>query len=401
MNILFISLANISSLHDRGIYPDLLRELNRRGHHIYCISPVEGYLNKPTCLLRQHEATILQLRIGNIQKTKNKIEKGISTLIIGHQTVKAIKKYFSKIRFDLILYPTPPITFSGAVQYVKKRDGAKAYLLLKDIFPQNAVDLGMIKRGGLSHRFFLRKERELYRISDYIGCMSSANVIYLLQHNPYIASSKVEICPNSIEPSPPKITDKAAFKKEHKIPEAAVVFLYGGNLGKMQDIPFIIRCLERNINRPDRFFIICGDGTDFNLLKEFVEVRNPANILLWRTLPRKDFENIAACCDVGMIFLNHRCTIPNFPSRLLSYLDNALPVLVCTDQATDVGQISVDKDFGWRCESNDEESFTVLVDCIIVRKSELRGHGESGRKYLEENYTVSKSADTILMRITG
>ena len=73
-------------------------------------------------------------------------------------------------------------TFKKVIDYFKKRDNATTFLLLKDIFPQNAVDLGILsKRGvkGIIYRFFRKKERDLYRISDYIGCMSPANVAYV------------------------------------------------------------------------------------------------------------------------------------------------------------------------------------------------------------------------------
>ena len=91
------------------------------------------------------------------------------------------------MKFDLVLYSTPPITLQKAVSYVKNRDGAATYLLLKDIFPQNALDLGMLKKTGvkgLFYRYFKNKEIKLYVVSDYIGCMSEANVEFLLKHNP-------------------------------------------------------------------------------------------------------------------------------------------------------------------------------------------------------------------------
>ena len=73
------------------------------------------------------------------------------------------------------------------------------YLLLKDIFPQNAVDLGMFSKGGLLYRMFRKKEERLYQLSDYIGCMSPANVDYILRHNREVDIHRVEVCPNSIE----------------------------------------------------------------------------------------------------------------------------------------------------------------------------------------------------------
>ena len=106
MRILFISLLDFDSLSERNIYTDLLREFVKNGHYVYCISPVERRTKVQTQL--KEDGHILKLRIGNTQKT-NILEKGISTLLIEPQFIHAIKKYFSKIKFDLILYSTPPL----------------------------------------------------------------------------------------------------------------------------------------------------------------------------------------------------------------------------------------------------------------------------------------------------
>ena len=201
MNILFLTLADIRTINMPGIYTDLLREFAKNGHHMYVVSPFERRLKQQTHAIREDNSTILQIAIGNTQKT-NIIEKGISTILIEPITMNGVKKYFADIHFDLVIYSTPPISFVGAIEYVKKRDNARTYLLLKDIFPQNAVDLGMLSKKGLKgllYRYFRNLEKLLYRVSDRIGCMSEANVKFVLENNPEIDASRVEVCPNSIE----------------------------------------------------------------------------------------------------------------------------------------------------------------------------------------------------------
>jgi hypothetical protein len=109
MNILFLTLVEFESIQVRNIYTDLLREFVKSGHHVYVISPVEKRQNQATHLMEEENATILRLKIGNTQKT-NIIEKGISTIMIEPIFKKAVKQYFSNVKFDLVLYSTPPIT---------------------------------------------------------------------------------------------------------------------------------------------------------------------------------------------------------------------------------------------------------------------------------------------------
>nr|WP_305118314.1 glycosyltransferase family 4 protein [uncultured Acetatifactor sp.] len=357
---------------------------------IYAVSPVEKRHGKTTHVVREKNAIILRLQIGNTQKT-NIIEKGISTVLIEPAYKKAIRQYFSDVKFDLILYSTPPITLVGAIEYVKKRDGAKTYLLLKDIFPQNAVDIGMMSTTGIKgllYRHFRRQEKKLYLLSDRIGCMSPANVQYVIEHNPEIAFNVVEVCPNSIDIIDKSVDDKTRIRIRHKynIPLNKRVFVYGGNLGKPQGIPFLIDCIEKCKDIYDVFFLIVGSGTDYQLIHDYVEREKPSNILLMSRLPKEDYDAMVGACDVGLIFLDHRFTIPNFPSRLLAYMQAKLPVLAVTDSNTDIGKIIVDGGFGWWCESNDSDRVRTNIDKLVFEN--LQEKGELGFRYLTENYSV-------------
>ena len=395
MNILFMSLLDFNSFDENNIYCDLLREFIKNGNDVYCISPVERKRDIETHF--EENGRLLKLKIGNIQKT-NIIEKGISTFLIEHQYINAIKKYFSGIKFDLVLYSTPPITFCKAVEFVKKRDSAKTYLMLKDIFPQNAVDLGIISKTGIKsilYKYFIKKEKKLYSLSDRIGCMSQANVDYVLKHNPEIVPEKVEICQNCIDVQDLHLTEEGRLKTREKygLPKDKKIFIYGGNLGRPQDIPFIVECIKKCSDMENVYFVIAGSGTDRHFLEKYVEEFKPEHIKLFNQIPKEEYDKMIACCDVGLVFLDHRFTIPNFPSRLLSYMQAGLPVLACTDTNTDIGKIIVDGGFGWWCSSDNIDDFCVVVnECC---KIDISRTGIKSFEYLFEHYSVQKIFKTV------
>ena len=369
MNLLFLTVVNINSLEESGIYQDMLREFVARGDQVYVVSPNERKYKAGTRLLETHHCHLLKVRTLNQQKCSF-IEKGFGTLLLEYQYIHAIKKYFSNVKFDLILYSTPPVTLSKVVQFVKERDNAKTYLLLKDIFPQNAVDLGMMKTNGLKgflYRYFRKKEKNLYAISDKIGCMSPANCQYVLDHNPEISHEKVEVCPNCCQIKNILLTadERLAMRRKYDLPLDKKIFVYGGNLGRPQGIPFIIDCLRSQLENQKVFFLIIGNGTEFYRLKEFFETARPINMKLMEQLPKEEFDCLIAACDVGLIFLDYRFTIPNFPSRLLSYLQAGLPVLACTDTSTDIGEILEQNHLGWKCDSKSIQQFSEKVENAI------------------------------------
>lgn len=396
MNVLFLSIAEFDSIYQRELYPDLLREFMNNGHEIYVVSTSERRNKEQTRIINENHCHILKVKVGNITKS-GMIEKGIATLLIESQFKNAILKYFYNIKFDLILYSTPPITLANTISFVKKRDNARTYLLLKDIFPQNAVDIGILSKTGIKgiiYRIFRKKEKKLYQISDYIGCMSPANVEYVKQNNPEIDDYKVEVCPNCIQIVDKSINDEERknIRNKYDIPIEKKTFVYGGNLGKPQGIDFLIDCLHSQKDSKDNYFLIVGDGTEYGKIEEFVKSNNQNNIKLMKKLPQEDYDAMVGACDVGMIFLDHRFTIPNFPSRLLSYMQAKIPVLACTDPNTDIGKIVEEAGIGYWCESNDVSKFKKCITKI----SSIKDAGEKGWLFLNKNYSTKICYKTIM-----
>jgi len=395
MNILFISTGNLEDFNRNGMYVDLLKEFKKNGHNLYVLSTREKKYNLPTVMEKIEGVHFLKVKTGNFKKAKT-IEKGISTLSIESLFMRAVKKYYANIKFDLVLYTTPPITFTRVVKYIKKRDNAKSYLLLKDIFQQNAVDLKMIKHNGIIHRIFKRKEHELYEIPDFIGCMSSANVEYLLSNN-YEIDSLIEVCPNTVTPVDYSNNQRnvTILRHKYKLPLDKSIYIYGGNLGKPQGIDFLIECIKKNEENQNEFFLIIGSGTEYPKVEKYFQKEKPNNAKLLESIPKEDYDQLVHACDVGLIFLDKRFTIPNFPSRLLSYIQASMPVLAATDSNTDIGEIIEEGNFGYWCISDDVEKFNDLI-IQLSNENLQKKMGKNARRYLEENYT-SKHGYNIIM----
>lgn len=397
MNVLFMTIGKMDDIEEHTIYCDLLRYFRDAGHSVYTISPYEKRTGLQTAYEEKNGIHMLHVRTGNVTGMVSLIEKGLAQLSIEPIFIKAIKKYYSNVKFDLVMYSTPPITFCNAIEYVKRRDNAKTYLLLKDIFPQNAVDIGMMSKSGIKghlYKFFRNKEKKLYGLSDYIGCMSPANVEYVKRNNPEIDNYRVEVCPNCIEVVDKSINEeeRRSIRKKYDIPLEKRVFVYGGNLGKPQGIDFLIECLHSQENSKDNYFLIVGDGTEYGKIEEFVKSSNQNNIRLMKRLPQEDYDTMVGACDVGMIFLDHRFTIPNFPSRVLSYMQAKIPVLACTDSNTDIGKIIEEAGFGSWCESNDVNGFVECVNKIM----QIQSVAEKEWNYLNKYYSTRNGYDIIM-----
>lgn len=402
MNILFLTMsAGVQNIEANGIYTDLMRKFRNEGHEVYIIYPRERKLGLPTELKIENHVHSLAVKTLNVTKT-NVIEKGIGQLLLESQFKAALKRYFADVKFDLILYSTPPITLTKVIQYAKKRNpNAIAYLMLKDIFPQNAVDLGMLSTKGIKgllYRSFRNKEKELYRVSDNIGCMSPANVQYVLAHNPEVNPTIVEIAPNSYDiQTDIRKVDARDVKQKYGLPTDKPIFIYGGNMGKPQGIPFLIECMNAVKDRTDCHFVLVGNGTEYPKLDTWVKHENPKAVSVFKKLPKADYDALVSVCEVGLIFLDYRFTIPCYPSRLLSYLMGRKPVIAATDPNCDTGTLAEANGYGFYSPSNSVSSFVEAVEKMLA--SDIRQMGENGYQYYLNNYTVEHTYQAIVKHL--
>ena len=186
MNILFLTMNDFKTVREHGIYTDFLRYMNKQGHDVTVVTPIEKKYHQETSITNEDGINVIRAKTGNLFNV-GKITKLISRFTLRFCYNKAIKKYLKNKKIDLVLYTTPPTTLASVVEDIKKKYNCVSYLMLKDIFPQNAVDLGMIKNGSFLHILFRKFEKKLYAVSDWIGCMSQANIEYIRKNNPEIA----------------------------------------------------------------------------------------------------------------------------------------------------------------------------------------------------------------------
>jgi len=401
MNVLYLALgfplpAQPSTPSD---IMQLMEEFCRRGHQVDVVAVDERKNGRPTRLSQEGPFQVLRVRTGNIYDVGS-YEKGLSFVALPWLLLRAMGRHLPERRYDLVLYAAPPVTFSRVIKGLKRRQPwVKTYLMLKDIFPQNARDLRII-RNPLVFAYFKWQERRLYAASDVIGCMSPANAAFLRQHSPEIPADNLEVLPNTRTPGPDDgLLQPGPLRRRHGIPEDAVVALYGGNMGKPQGLDFLLEVFEANRHRSDLHFLLVGRGTERRRIAEVIAAKGLDHVTLISHLPRPEYEALARECDIGMVCLDPRFTIPNFPSRVLSYFEIRMPVLAALDRATDFGSMLDKAEAGLWCHTGDLASFQRNLD-RLASDPQLRARmGASGRRYLESHFTSSRSYEIISKHI--
>lgn len=396
MKVLFLMFAFVDLNKSFNMYTALVEEFNKNGNEVFVIAP--GQPKQKTGITREKGIQILRIETLPF-KNVNIWKKGIANLLLPFQYKKALKKFYPEKKFDLIFIPTPPITLVDLADTLKNKFVAKVYLILRDIFPQNAVDLGFIGKNTMVYSYFRKKEKKLYKISDFIGCMSQGNIDYIKKNNPSVDKEKLHELKNFQKVYQDFGFNKDFLKEKYGI-ENKFVLIFGGNMGKPQQLENVLELAKRTLIFPDVIFLFIGEGVMIQKVSKQIEESGITNIRLHKTIAKQEYQDLLTLCDVGIISLHKSFTIPNIPSKSLDYWNVGLPVLASVDYVTDFGKILNDSNSGlWSYAGDHENLFNNFLK--LYKNPDLRQDlAKNGKKYFTENLTPEIAYQTI-MKIIG
>lgn len=396
MKVIFLALAFPKMDKSKYLYTQLVSQFHEKGHDITVVAPM--YDEFTSGLQIEEGIKVIRVRTMKLFGV-GLIKKGIANVLLPYQYKKALKDNKIGFDFDLIITPTPPITLYGVAAWLKRKSNGKIYLILRDIFPQNAVDLGMLKKSGLIHFYFSRKEKMLYAKSDVIGCMSQGNIDFIKQHNPEVSRQKLHLLPNWGDLAPIVSESEINELRQKESLENKFVVIFGGNIGLPQKLENIVDLAIACKDEKEILFLIMGSGNERQNLENLIESKKVKNLWLRDGLPQKDYMKWVQMADVGLISLSENFTIPNIPSKALSYYNTKTPILASIDRNTDFGAILEDKEVGVWSEAGQTESLKTKL-LTLYNNQELRSQmGENGYQYMKEKLSSEKAYFTIVNEI--
>lgn len=393
MRILFISSNFPKDAYSSNIYTDLAEELVESGHSVDVVVSEEKKNTDKTYLNKERNGLdILRVKTGNIYNV-NFIEKTLTFVTISNDLIKGIKEKFNDRNYDLVLTSSPPVTFNKVIKWAMRKYNCPSYLMMKDIFPQNGVDIGLYTKTNPIYWYFKYNEKKLYDTCSMIGCMSLGNIKYMNEKNE-VSLEKLELFPNTVKvKSKNKLAskEKEKIRNEYGIAKDDVVAIFGGNLGKPQGLEFLLEVIESYKRKKNIKFLIIGTGTEQKKIFDYIKDHKLKNAITLEYVPREKYEKLLSACDIGLIFLDKRFTIPNFPSKTLSYFECGIPIMAAIDSVTDYGNMLEESNSGFCSIHGDIKEFKCKFDKLINDDKLRKTMGNNGRKFLKKNYDVEKS----------
>ncbi|MEO8726246.1 MAG: glycosyltransferase family 4 protein [Acidobacteriaceae bacterium] len=314
------------------LFQSLSHELARRGHEVTVLT-VTNQTGADCSIAEESGIRVIRVR-GPKLKGIPLARRAINEFLLSRTVWSRAARAIAPLQAEIVAFYSPTIFWGPLIEKLKRIWNCRAVLILRDIFPQWALDAGQIRQGP--HYWLLQRYAELqYKLADRIGIQSPRNAEFFHARFPQYVP-KLGVLFNWVEDADSSKAEdpRAALAIASDIP----VLLYGGNLGSAQDPDLLLEC-ARAFSRgttPNAFLLVIGEGSATERLTRSIRQERLANIAFWPSVPQSRFLAIARACDAGVIALNRSLTTYNFPGKLLTYISAGLPVLASVNRGNDL-----------------------------------------------------------------
>ncbi len=399
MEILLVCVAyppEIRSASD--LMKELAEDLKKRGHEITVATCYPRYnlaekTFKKTYRECSYEGGIRVIRIHTPPHHKvNFIIRGLSQVSLPYIFLSKLRKYIKR-KVDAVIVYTPALPLWSVGYFFKKKFGARFILNVQDIFPQNAIDLGIL-RNQLLIRFFERMERRAYECADIVTVHSSSNRSFLLDKRK-VSASKLITLHNWVEIGKHITQNKEGLYRQKLNLENAFIIFFGGVLGPSQGLDLIVEAAKQIQSQKQIIILIAGDGMEKERLINQVKQNGLKNVGFIPFVSKEEYEKLLREVDVGLVCLTSKNKTPVVPGKILGYMAAGIPVLAFLNCESDGHHIIREARCGYSEIYGDVTRAAQMIVKIHEEKNSLKELGMNGYKYALKNFSRKECVDRL------
>lgn len=359
-------------------------ELVARGHTLYIITSLPWYSEhqiEPAWKGKfvRHEETswgkITRVHPFPAKDKRNLIARALS--FIGFTALVSLQTLKTK-RVDAVLAMSPPLTLAVPGWIAAKRHRVPMVLNLQDVYPDVAIDVGVLK-GKRIISLFRHLEHWSYKSADAVTVLSEDLRVNVASRTK--DESKVRVIPNFVDIDRVRPCEREnAYRKEFDLTGKMVV-MYAGNIGYSQPLDLMLDAAKAFSERTDLVFVINGGGGELEGLKQLAHGLD--NVLFVPMQDRDRLPEVLGAADIHVICLKTGLAKSSVPSKLYSILASARPVLASVDIGSEVARIVESAGAGITVAPDDPLLFVKGLTELLDDESGLLEMGEQGLKFVE------------------
>lgn len=365
---------------------ELAQELQHRGHSVSVITTWPEYnLDQSEEKKTFDELTvddgITVIRVKTLpHHNVNYVVRGLSQLLMPLQFLLKLRTY--RVKSDAVIVYSPPLPLALVGSWLRRK-GVKNILNVQDLFPQNAIDLGIL-RSPLQIKFFQWLERLAYRTADIVTVHSEGNRDVLAKSYPTIAT-KLRILHNWVDiehhsDTAAAIDFRAKWSIQHKH-----IAVFAGVIGPSQYLDLVLELAEKMQAHSDLLFLIVGDGKEKPRLQAIAEAKKLNNVRFEGFVSREAYPDLLRICSIGLVCLSPQNKTPVVPGKILGHMAAGLPVAAFLQEASDGFALIEAAKCGVVTNSADPSACLRAIEILMGQQDDFRKIGNCGKQYAIEN----------------
>lgn len=400
MNLLIVTDAYAPSRTSAAVLlEDLAKSLINDGHSVSVIVPSSSQLDN-IAIKVQGSIEIISVKAfqtKDISHARRLLAEIVNPFLIRFQLWRSVN--FKSKKFDGILWYSPSIFWTPLVKSCQVYFKCPSYLILRDIFPDWALDLEILKRGAL-YEFLAWIALSQYKQATWIGLQSPNNVEYFHKKYPQF-KEKSEVLWNWI--GEPVLTECSIQIKDTKLAGKKIA-VYAGNVGIAQGKDALLSLvMALNSANQDMGFLFVGRGSEMEEFKRRIELEGISNILFFDEIPPDEIYSLYQQCDVGLLALDPRHKTHNIPGKFLSYMQAGIPVFGVLNSCNDLIQLISQYRLGQISSEISQSSLIPLAKKLndanlILSRNIFKGNVSEG--IIERHFLVSIANQQLLGRLS-
>jgi glycosyltransferase involved in cell wall biosynthesis len=298
--------------------------------------------------------------------------------------------------YEAIIWYSPTIFLGPIVRWLKRRNNCPSYLILRDIFPQWAADMGLISRGPAFYLLDAIAGYQ-YRLADVIGVQTPGNLEFFDDFRLRHPNCHVEVLQNWLGKAP---DEACSIDLAGTALGGRRVFVYAGNMGVAQQMDKLLDLAIALRDRDDAGFLFVGRGSEAQRLRDAATTQGLRNTMFHDEIAPDEIPALYRQCHVGMISLDSRHKTHNIPGKFLTYMQAGLPVLASINAGNDLKTLVEDKRVGRVSVEPEGRDLPELATGMI--EQEVRDDSMRGRCVdLSENLFSARAAVEQIVRSIG
>jgi colanic acid biosynthesis glycosyl transferase WcaI len=298
----------------------------------------------------------------------------------GFTALTGLTAAISRPRPDVVLAMSPPLTLGLAGWAAARLRRAPFVFNIQDVFPDVAVELGVITNAALI-RVASWLERFTYLRSDAVTVLSDDlrdNVAGKVgAHHP----ERVRVIPNFVDTEHIRPAPRENSYREQYGLSGKTVVMYAGNVGFSQSLDLILDAAAALAHEPDLVFVINGGGSARAELER--RAGGAANIRFIDMQPKDRLPEVLAAADIHVVPLRRGLGRSSVPSKMYSILAAGRPIVASVDPGTEVARVVEQAGAGLAVPPDDPEAFTKAVARLVADRDDGERMGRAGRAFVE------------------